>query len=421
MESARKFKIIVNSKECGTCSGPTPSAVAKKVVKKLCGKSNKVVKFSLKECKRGCERVCGPYQGRMEKLDKPCKRDGKTITHRVVCGKVRKMRGGLGLNARDFKKRERDPDVKIDEIGLRPHIFFGDERKNDGRDNVVNDYRFVMFNIEHYGKKTVGFKDNKLRDVSFDFLLKNYRELIEYLQSEILSQSSDDNKYKTIKRYLEPHRYKLTDTITDRNFYILLMRGSLKNMKNTIKSQTLQNSINEGIKQYLPKPELFEKQTDDSVITCNIKRTRNQSEMHAYYFIKNGFIFFSNNKNDEYYNFLLFFNDEYYIAIHDVEKNAIVCYPLTDETYYTSKKMYPENFDDLLISIFILCTSMNNNIYDREIIFHGKTSFISRKCEEIINKKNRNIQGERRERRKIELNDNYDQYMRNRPSNIVNQ
>jgi len=94
MEPIRKFKIIINSKECGTCSGPTPSAVAKKVVKKLCEKSNKMVKFSLKECKRGCERVCGPYQGRMEKLDRPCKRDGKMITHRVVCGKVRKMRGG---------------------------------------------------------------------------------------------------------------------------------------------------------------------------------------------------------------------------------------------------------------------------------------------------------------------------------------
>ena len=94
MEPNRKFKIIVNSKECGTCSGPTPSAVAKKVVKKLCGSSSKVVKFRLKECKRGCERVCGPYQGRMEKLDRPYKRDGKTITHRVVCGKVRKMRGG---------------------------------------------------------------------------------------------------------------------------------------------------------------------------------------------------------------------------------------------------------------------------------------------------------------------------------------
>jgi hypothetical protein len=109
MEPTRKFKVIVNSKECGTCSGATPSAVAKKVVKKLCGTSSKVVKFSLKECKRGCERVCGPYQGRMEKLDKPCKRDGKTITHRVVCEKVKKMRGGQP----DFSIIQQDIDDEL--------------------------------------------------------------------------------------------------------------------------------------------------------------------------------------------------------------------------------------------------------------------------------------------------------------------
>jgi hypothetical protein len=103
MEPTRKFKIIVNSKEFGTCSGPTPSAVAKKVVKKLCGSSSKMVKFSLKECKRGCERVCGPYQGRMEKLDRPYKRGGKTITHRVVCGKVRKMKGGDNENNNGYE------------------------------------------------------------------------------------------------------------------------------------------------------------------------------------------------------------------------------------------------------------------------------------------------------------------------------
>ena len=104
MEPTRKFRVIVNSKECGTCSGSSPSTVAKKVVKKLCGNSSKVVKFSLKECKRGCERVCGPYQGRMEKLDKPYTRAGKKITHRVVCGKVKKMRGGLHQNINKYLK-----------------------------------------------------------------------------------------------------------------------------------------------------------------------------------------------------------------------------------------------------------------------------------------------------------------------------
>ena len=133
MESARKFKIIVNSKECGTCSGSSPSAVAKKVVKKLCGKSKKMVKFSLKECKRGCERECGPYQGRMEKLDKPCKRGGKTITHRVVCGKVRKMKGGenremnvykRNLTVEDFVKPSNLRDnYEIKNIARIPYLF----------------------------------------------------------------------------------------------------------------------------------------------------------------------------------------------------------------------------------------------------------------------------------------------------------
>jgi hypothetical protein len=93
MQEKRKFRIIVNSEEYGIYSGLSPSAVAKKVVKKLCGKSSNTVKFSLKECKRGCERIFS-YQGRMEKLKRPYKRDGKMITHRVVCGKIHKMKGG---------------------------------------------------------------------------------------------------------------------------------------------------------------------------------------------------------------------------------------------------------------------------------------------------------------------------------------
>ena len=136
MEPARKFKIIVNSKECGTCSGATPSAVAKKVVKKLCGTSSKVVKFSLKECKRGCERVCGLYQGRMEKLDRPYKRGGKTITHRVVCGKVRKMRGGtLGedgakLTMEDFVVQDESFSfLRLETIGKLGKFGFGSTKE----------------------------------------------------------------------------------------------------------------------------------------------------------------------------------------------------------------------------------------------------------------------------------------------------
>ena len=199
MEPVRKFKIIVNSKECGTCSGPTPSAVAKKVVKKLCGTSSKVVKFSLKECKRGCERVCGPYQGRMEKLDRPCKRDGKTITHRVVCGKVRKMRGGRDLMIEDFEKREGDGEFRIDKkIGIEPYIFFGSINYLD-----YDSYNYAIFCEKSFGGKVL-IRDNnfllnklKLKDQDFINLLKQLRD---YLNSF--------NGFRRIKSYLDQ---KITD------------------------------------------------------------------------------------------------------------------------------------------------------------------------------------------------------------------
>ena len=123
MSEIRKFRIIVNLKECGTCSGSSPSSVAKKAVKKLCDGSKKIVKFSLKECKRDCKKECGPYQGHMEKLDKPYNRNGKTITHRVVCEKVRKMRGGRDLVVEDFKNED-SKKYKISIIDDKVYIFF---------------------------------------------------------------------------------------------------------------------------------------------------------------------------------------------------------------------------------------------------------------------------------------------------------
>ena len=244
MESSRKFKIIVNSKECGTCSGSSPSSVAKKVVKKLCGTSSKVVKFSLKECKRGCERVCGPYQGRMEKLERPCKRSGKKITHRVVCGKVRKMRGGRELRIEDFRKKDNDGEFRFDTIGGKPYIFFCsfEYRYNSG-------YNYVIFNNEIFGNnKTIsimgirpdpttennsrmigigpliipknltlnitsnenkGFSEiliqflQKLRIyTSFNSILMNFYNELTKLHEE-LTKEEHSNDYKTIKKYLE--------------------------------------------------------------------------------------------------------------------------------------------------------------------------------------------------------------------------
>ena len=183
MEPARKFKIIVNSKECGTCSGPTPSAVAKKVVKKLCGTSSKVVKFSLKECKRGCERVCGPYQGRMEKLDRPYKRDGKKITHRVVCGKVRKMRGGNldeVLNKYHVEKKETDTNFKIENCSTKGtrgvhstyYVFLGNITLDDN-----NYFEYIIYAL---GETIIIHKLESLKKNNTNKITGlNYKEILE--------------------------------------------------------------------------------------------------------------------------------------------------------------------------------------------------------------------------------------------------
>jgi hypothetical protein len=199
MEPARKFKIIVNSKECGKCSGPTPSAVAKKVVKKLCGTSSNAVRFSLKECKRGCERVCGPYQGRMEKLDRPYKRDGKTITHLVVCGKIRKMRGGRALRIADFKKREGDDEFRIDKnIGLEPHIFFGLSDTDTDNDNK---YNYVIYCESWFGGKVV-IRDNEKNEVNTTEIKDtNFIDLLASL-NKYLKENTKKNQFRRIKEYL---------------------------------------------------------------------------------------------------------------------------------------------------------------------------------------------------------------------------
>ena len=211
MELARKFKIIVNSKECGTCSGATPSAVAKKVVKKLCGTSSKVVKFSLKECKRGCERECGPYQGRMEKLDKPYTRDGKTITHRVVCGKVRKMRGGdldEFLNERYVKKNKPDTNFKIENCSTKGtrgvhstyYVFLGNITLED-----KNYYEYIIYAV---GKTIVIYKLESLKKNNTNKITGlNYTEILEQTNidrfKEIFNSLGKTDFFKELNHKIE--------------------------------------------------------------------------------------------------------------------------------------------------------------------------------------------------------------------------
>ena len=258
MEPTRKFKIIVNSKECGTCSGPTPSAVAKKVVKKLCGTSSKVVKFSLKECNRGCERVCGPYQGRMEKLDKPYKRAGKKITHRVVCGKVRKMRGGRDLVAEDFDKEKNNNYNELfksyQSHNKQKYHLLGIKKKTNIHKQQIHNYNNKLLQLSyslHYHVKIEENKNNNILYAYFgtitiyvnNFGYKNYYKYVIFI----------DNKNNVIFLQLNPdfsithfnfHENRIDDELKD---YLLKLYKKLENESND-KKLRIQNFIKEILK-----------------------------------------------------------------------------------------------------------------------------------------------------------------------------
>jgi len=369
MEPVRKFKIIVNSKECGTCSGPTPSAVAKKVVKKLCGNSSKAVRFSLKECKRGCERVCGPYQGRMEKLDKPYKRSGKTITHRVVCGKVRKMRGGLELVAEDFEIKEGDRNFKFDRIGLRPHIFFGEV-------NRKRYYQFVVFNNEHFGgnEKTCGFKKLINNNGTMDVVEISGESIVEKQTTNNNNNTNyEDNKIKLLIILNDLlHCKKLTDFKTIRRTIYELLKNKTFNQKTLFQELEIPNNFFE--RNYLPVvitkeeeycvpkgfynslPESINNfyKDEDMVITYWRKKKSNIFTTYVYFYIKDKILFFSSSKDNDCYN-CAFYSDltnTVYIAIFDNRNNIVNYYPIDLDLY--RRTSYPLRFINLFKCLFIL-------------------------------------------------------------------
>jgi hypothetical protein len=382
MEPARKFKIIVNSKECGTCSGPTPSAVAKKVVKKLCGTSSKVVRFSLKECKRGCERVCGPYQGRMEKLDRPCKRSGKTITHLVVCGKVRKMRGGA-LGVPDFRKGELDNEFKFDKIGLRPHIFFGEVEVENQKY-----YEFVIFNVEHFGgnKKTCGF--NKLE---IDRLQIN---VVEITGKDIIGNGNGNgngnahNKdYLFILLYYLLYCEKLTDYRTIRRTIYELLENTpnlcdgLEIPHDFFKRDYLPEVITaegtcvpKGFYKLLPeKIDNFKTSKKDYdeikkvIAETTASKRPNFLKRTVYYsdFEDSKYIYFSKKKDSEYYNIAIVCNENntIYIGIYNPRTGIVKFYPIDKNIF--SRFTYPSDFIDL---IYLYLPYIHGKYYNNTVV-----------------------------------------------------
>ncbi len=264
-----KFKIIMNSKEYGTCSGLSPTAVAKKVVKKLCGSLNKTVKFSLKECKSGCKRVCGPYQGWMEKLDRPYKKGGKTIMHHVVCEKVPKMKGGfLGndggwLERRDFNGTEKNgqnsPFLNLVTIGERSKLGSklgsildsvlskskpGDEELRQQYvffyPQIWDDFKYYIYKYVVIRKKDKSIVFRELEDyyngiISAPFDISESKidtyileQLLYKIKEEIQTQKKNNEKFdaqtivETLEKYLENKHKHLNETLSTNDFWVEL-------------------------------------------------------------------------------------------------------------------------------------------------------------------------------------------------------
>ena len=344
MEPTRKFKIIVNSKECGTCSGPTPSAVAKKVVKKLCGNSSKAVRFSLKECKRGCERVCGPYQGRMEKLDNPYKRDGNTITHRVVCGKVKKMRGGRDLKVLDFEKVD-NRDFRPEGYGFFkiPYIYFGDIKKIYDK----NYYELVIFNKEHLGNE-IGIEScdgNYVHDVReiTDDIKNKLKQLLTELENT-------PNKYKRIQSFIKDKIKNIRERGSERG------RGSES-------ERGRGNVFNKLLKIYIKK------YTFDNEM---IRLLKNNNNINLKY--EKGYVFFGNRNG--MYRYIISPNQTY-IPINDSE--YIVLEELKHSNDKKKQNLYSEIMEDIKRTVSEISkenrTSIIANITKNNpnLLFHANT------------------------------------------------
>ena len=356
MEPVRKFKIIVNSKECGTCSGPTPSAVAKKVVKKLCGTSSKAVRFSLKECKRGCERVCGPYQGRMEKLDRPYKRGGKTITHRVVCGKVKKMRGGVlgqdgeNLNMDDFKVQDESvPFLREyrDEKTKEQYIFFnpisleenegneeneeneGNEENEENEENEGNEGNeenvLSQTHTENLSEKKLYYEYVVIRTKDIGFVVKKRSVYFKKLTNKTPNIIEPKNiNLKILKRLLEEVNNKIinrafaADTIQKELKKILTSRINElnNNQKNSLKVSNKNNTLDSDL------INSFKVSNNSHSKIFVLEKGKRTSKLFGN---KKQYIFFNkvNNSNSTFYQFVAIRHENQEITFKDSKLNEV--------------------------------------------------------------------------------------------------
>jgi hypothetical protein len=320
----------------------------------------------------------------MEKLDKPCKRSGKTITHRVVCGKVQKMKGGA-LSLSDFRKREDDSEFKFDKIGFRPHIFFGEVEVD-----IVKYYKYGICNKEHIGNvKTCEFYELKTENDSISVVKTTGEEIIgengngnKKILYDLLSHLLYSKKltdYKTIRRTI----YDLLKNITFSNESL---EKSLMIPEDFFKMDYLPNVITsngvvpKGFYMNLPiSMNFFMNPIETKTIEEIHDRKRgNIFKTHVYYYYWTNRLmnhkllwFFSDSKNNDYYNLVFYSNEtkNIYIAIYDHRNNIVNCYPIDLELY--SMFSYPIGFIKLVKCLFLMSVKgvkMNDKIYSRTII-----------------------------------------------------
>jgi hypothetical protein len=138
----------------------------------------------------------------MEKLDKPCKRDGKMITHRVVCGKVRKMKGGRDLRIEDFEKRESDGDFRIEGYGMFdiPYIYFGESLNH-------RYYKYAIYNTEHFGNEVrisrINIDNYNVEPVNIDIYQNNSKYLKDKLHKLYNELRKNPKDYKRIQKFIK--------------------------------------------------------------------------------------------------------------------------------------------------------------------------------------------------------------------------
>ena len=385
MEPTRKFKIIINSKECGTFSGPTPSAVAKKVVKKLCGKSNKTVKFSLKECKRGCEKVCGPYQGRMEKLDRPYKRGGKTITHRVVCGKVQKMRGGeLGqdgenLTMDDFEVEVQDRDRDVP--------FLKEYRDTNTKE------QYIFFNPISFEENIEEMNENKLSQLTTNIGNNNSNNSKLYYEYVVIRTKDVGTIFKTRSVYFKKLDKDTQPPFpveqTDINLKILEKLSDELNKK--IKNNSL---IAETIQKELKK--ILKSRINDLNRQNNSNNKRNNSDFKNSFKISNNspkkiFVLEKRGRTSK-----LFGNKKQYIFFHMVESNNTQFYQyvvIRDENQEITFKDFQLNEVNIINIPEDILLELLNDINDYRQTVHNKNfaTSIMKKLREYLHYNNKNL------------------------------